>query len=289
MTNYGVVRSSFVCCDSIIEQTNFLNETECVPFHNAFLLASWASNLYGKIVPITCSNKDLYSEFQFPTKVEKTNSNGIKYYECCKKGSKTSPFIEDSKFKLTVYPQIAVSTIAVLSLLILTTAMFIPLWLYFRENCESTNNNNATTITHTNTNTNRSTYRTRSTITQRPTIKQVYSGYNLYLIYLAIPDMILNIILLGTYISYTGQKYVPTFSGAIISDLSNNPFEGAFVLACSTANLVRIIISLLDSDMNCCMYSPMSYNTNSVLPKYKLLTKKQFFSFRINSPSSPSI
>jgi hypothetical protein len=286
MTNYSAARLPFVCCDSIIEQTNFLNETECVPFYDEFLLASWALNLYGKIVPITCNNKDLYSEFQFPRKVEKTNSYGIQYYECSKTGSKTSPpFIKDSIFKLTVYPQIAVSTIAVIFCMVIITAMFIPLWLYLRENCESTNNNNTTTTTNTRTDLNRSTNAnlstgsTRSRTTQRPTIKPVYSGYNLYLIYLAIPDMILNILLLGMCISYTSQKYKPTFSGVIIVDKSNNPFEGAFVLACSTANLVGIIISLLDSYMNICLYSLMSYNTNSLLQKYKILIKRNSFPF----------
>ena len=73
MTNYGTVRLSVLCCDSIIEQTtNFLlDETDCVPFQNAFLLPSGALNLYGKIIPMIWSNKDLYSEFQFPRKVEK--------------------------------------------------------------------------------------------------------------------------------------------------------------------------------------------------------------------------
>ncbi|OEU12063.1 hypothetical protein FRACYDRAFT_244269 [Fragilariopsis cylindrus CCMP1102] len=98
---------------------------------------------------MTCSNKDLYSEFQFPRKVEKTNSYGIQYYECCKTGSKVPPFIDDYTFKETVYPQIALSTVAVLSLLLLITALFIPLWLYLRESCKSTNNNNTTTTTDT--------------------------------------------------------------------------------------------------------------------------------------------
>ena len=73
MTNYGTVRLSVLCCDSIIEQsTNFLlDETDCVPFQNAFLLPSGALNLYGKMIPMIWSNKDLYSEFQFPRKVEK--------------------------------------------------------------------------------------------------------------------------------------------------------------------------------------------------------------------------
>jgi hypothetical protein len=57
------------------------------------------------------------------------------------------------------------------------------------------------------------------------------SGYNLYLVYLAIPDMILNIFLLWMYGSFVNQKYNPIFS-IIIVDWTNDPLEGAFVIAC---------------------------------------------------------
>ena len=133
-----------------------MKQTVHVPSQHAFLFPSGALHL--KNIPMTCSNKDVYSEFQFPRKVEENKLiwYAIQYYECCKTGSKVQPpFIDDYTFKETVYPQIAVSTVAVLSLLLLITALlFIPLWLYLRESCESTNNNNTTTTTDTRTNPN---------------------------------------------------------------------------------------------------------------------------------------
>jgi hypothetical protein len=258
MENYGA-RESIVCCDFNIDQSNnitngFLDVTECVPFRNEKYMPSWAGDIYGHIFPISCNNNGIYNEFQFPSLVKKTNEYGIQYYECCKTGSKTPPFIHNSKFKLTVYPQIAVSAIAVLSSLLLVTALLIPLWLHVvGENHESTNKNTTTNSSTSQNSTQILSSRNRPTLTQHNTsigsyrrtssqgsILPCFSGYNLYLVYLAFPDMILNIFLLGMYSSYVNQKYNPIFSGVITVDESNNPFEGAFVIACSTANLVRI-------------------------------------------------
>jgi hypothetical protein len=110
----------------------------------------------------------------------------------------------------------------------LITALSIPLWLYARKIYEESTNTNTRSRVNRSKNTNAS--------TDLP-----FSGYNLYLIYLAIPDMILNIYLLGMYSSYTNQKYNHNFSGLIIRDWTVESFEGAFVVACSTANLVRIL------------------------------------------------
>jgi hypothetical protein len=223
-----------------------------------------AGDVYGHIFPISCNNKGIYSEFQFPRLVEKTNPYGIQYYKCCKTGSKTDPYVQNNSFKITVYPQIAVSAVAVLSLFILITALIIPLCLHvLRGNGDLTKNN-------TTSNTSSSQYSSqiissekRPTLTEHPTtgsyrrssqgsIQTPFSGYNLYLVYLAIPDIILNIYLLGMYSACANQKYNPEFSGVIIQDLTYAPFEGAFVIACSSANLVRILV----------MFDISLYNTN---------------------------
>jgi hypothetical protein len=118
-----------MCCDSILEQSNitinFLDDTECVPFRNEMYMPSAGWNSYGKIAPIMCNNKGIYSEFRFPGIIKKINySSGIyNHYKCCKAGDKTPPFIQDFTFKMMIHPQIAVSTIAVLSCMILIAAM----------------------------------------------------------------------------------------------------------------------------------------------------------------------
>ena len=141
---------------------------------------------------MSCNNEGIYSEFQFPRIVDETISPSFYHYECCKTGSKTLPFLQNATFKWTIYPQIAVSIISVISCMVLIIALLIPLWLHARNIYKESTNTNTNTRLHvnrsrpTNTNTNAST-------------DPPFSGYNLYLIYLAIPDMILNIYLLGMY------------------------------------------------------------------------------------------
>ncbi|OEU09689.1 hypothetical protein FRACYDRAFT_247946 [Fragilariopsis cylindrus CCMP1102] len=246
MANWGKMES-FVCCDSIIEPTdnktiNFVDETECVPFSDENYLASTVGTSYGLIIPMSCNNKGIYSEFQFPKIVDQTVSPSFYHYECCKTGSKTLPFLQNATFKWTIYPQIAVSIISVISCMVLIIALLIPLGLYARKTYEESTNTN--TSTSTNTNTRSCVNRSRPTNTNaNASTDPPFSGYNLYLIYLAIPDMILNTYLLGIYSSYANQKYDHHFNGLIIHDRTFHPFEGAFVIACSTANLVRILFA----------------------------------------------
>ena len=242
MANFGKMES-FVCCDSIIEPKNnetinFLDETECVPFSDGNYLPSTVWNFYGLIIPISCDNKGIYGEFQFPRMLDETNDYGIYHYECCKTGSKTPPFLQNATFNWSIYPQIAVSIISVISCMVLIIALLIPLLVQARRIYEESTNTNTSTNTDTRSRVDRS--RPTNTNTNAST-DLPFSGYNLYLIYLAIPDMILNTYLLGRYSSYANQKYNHHFSGLIIHDWTIEPFEGAFVIACSTANLVRTL------------------------------------------------
>ena len=246
MTNFNRVMESFMCCDSIIEHTNndtvnFLLDTECVPFSDESYVESVAGgNVYGRIRPIFCDNKDMYSDFRFPRNVIIKNYLGIYYfhhYECCKTGSKKPPFIEDHTFRRTVYPQIAVSTVAVISCILLITALLIPLWLHVRKKRESVN-------THTSVNSPTNTNQITGTNIRRTqgTMQSSFSGFNLYLVYLAIPDMILNIFMLGMYSTVANQKYNPTFNAVFIFQWKNHSFALAFAMACTEANLVRILL-----------------------------------------------
>jgi len=230
MANFGQMES-FMCCDSIIEPTNnktinFVDETECVPFSDVNYLPAIVGNSYGVIHPISCNNKGIYSQFQFPRRGDETNISGIYNYECCRTGSKTRPFRQNATFNWTLYPQIAVSIISVIFCMVLIIALLIPLGLYARKIYKKSSNTNTNTRLRVN----------RSKKTNAST-DLPFSGYNLYLIYLAIPDMILNTYLLGMYSSYANQKYNPHLDGVIIHDRTVKSFEGAFVIACSTANL----------------------------------------------------
>jgi len=225
------VVQSYSCCDSIInnngKQTpNFLNITECVPYQNKNYekMRIW-NNLYGRIYPFDCN----YLNYQY------TNKNG----ECCKTEQASYHFNQDAAFMMTVYPQIMLSSIAVIACTILIVALLIPLWLHWRVKQAAVNVPVSTT-------------RAANTRLQQAAAASTYSSYNLYLVFLAIPDCVLNLYLLGMYGSYANQQYNPKISGAIIMDsrekaltimdnddydVGENAFEPAFILACSTANL----------------------------------------------------
>jgi hypothetical protein len=256
---------SFVCCDSIVNEnendnytSNFLEETKCVPYNNEFYEPAFVTiNTYGMIEPVTCDEPE--SRFGFPRLVEYNKSDYYQYFECCKIGPGSGPFILDSAFKQTVYPQIAISTMAVISSAGLIVALLMPLFIPILTKLRSQKSQPTDMITD---NGPRNT-RTRSPRSPVP----AYSSYNLYLVYLAIPDLILNLYLLIMYGSYANQKFNPNYYGIIISvdgEDSSVAFEGPFIIACSTANLyLNCVISyevliLLRNSNQAIRYSPPS-------------------------------
>ena len=116
---------SYVCCDTIIDDyndngtANFSNSTECVPYHLGYVEA-YALNFYASLRPIFCENDEMGSDFQYPKYID-----GSTYYECCKTQHKgTKSFVQDAAFYATLYPQIILSSLAVLLCTILIIALF---------------------------------------------------------------------------------------------------------------------------------------------------------------------
>lgn len=203
--------SSYMCCDSGSDEnktTDFLDDTECVPYHNEFY-----EQIYSNTA--TCIFPD--GEFQFPHII----SEGRGIWKCCKTRPAPPILQTVSEFKMTMYPQIAISSIAVVSCVIMILGLSIPLLMQFK---------------------NQKTQRTQQTHRRARGLEPWYSTYNLYLVYLAIPNLVLNLYLLGIYRSDAYQRFDPEFHGAVVDDLDYNSneisgFEGAVVLGCSTANL----------------------------------------------------
>ena len=124
----------------------------------------------------------------------------------------------------TVYPLIVVSTIAVFVCLLLILALLIPLFLNLKKKMKQTRDEIANKSTRT-----RSTTRTNSNTSvnrrQQNTSVPSYGSYDLYLVYLAIPDLILNITVL-------------ILCGCIVNqEVHNVNYIYAIVMGCSTANL----------------------------------------------------
>ena len=150
----------------------------------------------------------------------------MKGYGCCKTVDEdTKPFIEDTAFYATLYPQILLSSFAVIACTILIVALMVPLVDYLRKQSSMRS-------THPNTVIMTSATSSASTCN--------YSSYNLYLLYLALPDLILNAYILVMYCSYANQIDNHDFNGLIIIDEytdAGGVFEVSILVSASTANL----------------------------------------------------
>ena len=220
LVTYNNVKS-FICCDTIIENNNitiqFLDDIECVPYlNNNYREATIQPNRFGELHPAFCNDPE--PGFQYPKYI----SNGGGTYECCKTADEAMPpFIEDAAFYATLIPQIILSALAGVLSAILIVALLIPLIKYLNEQARNGSSRTATI----------------SSASARSTSN--FSTNNIYLLYLALPDLALNVYILWMYCGYANQKFDPKFSGIVVVDLMNTgyAFENALIAACSTANL----------------------------------------------------
>ena len=199
------------------------------PFNENYDEANIESNAFGAIWPLACNHPD--TGFIHPNYIE-DSGRGTRY-ECCKSSHDevTGPYITDSAFNGTIYPQIVFSTIACICCTILIIALLIPLVKHLLPRTRATTQRTSPAMATTT----RTIANTPSTTTSR---KSDYSTYNLYLIYLCVPDLILNVYLVVMYSSYALGYYNPNFSGLVILDGDgNDEFEESFILSTSTANL----------------------------------------------------
>ena len=189
-------------------------------------------NTFGDLQAMNCYN-DVY---RFP-QVTSVSGNTAQY-QCCStqqdnNSTSNGSFVTDSSaFKATVWTQFTLALIAsMMSLVIIYT---ISVSLYQKH--KPTNNKN-------------------SRARRRPSGPD-YSTYNLYLVFLAIPDLIYNLFMLG-----------------IVSDNYQNgwiPANDALISACATVNMyMNVIIAyevmiLLRRTKNCQRYTPPSYKKASI-------------------------
>ena len=194
----------FVCCDSkIMTTTNFLNITECLPYtnHENYNSGIVIPNEFGYIVPRRCDHSE--TGYIYPN-----YTAGDLFYECCNSDEHVGPYTVDSAFKGTVYPQIILSFLASTLCTILILALLVPLVKHLRQQYS----------------------RTTGTPTSAST-RTEFSSYNLYLLYLALPDLILNAYLFVIYISYAMEIYNPDFHGETVAYFNKGwAFEGAFII-----------------------------------------------------------
>jgi hypothetical protein len=236
-------------------------DTECVPYSDQYYAETRTQNMFGHLSAMTCDDPE--SGFIYPKPITYKGNIGwaddYSHYECCKTPPQQSNtqiqyFIQDKAFKTTVYPQLIVSFLAVIACIFLIIGMIIPLCYLKMKNGttghttgriksrtgstteSSTNYATATTSTRSNNIASRRRSSAASTRTSKANLTS-YSSYNLYLVYLALPDLILNIYLLGMYSSYVNQKHNSNFYGIIISNKNHVSFSLCVSLSLSKAKV----------------------------------------------------
>ena len=220
--------AAYICCDTMLDNNSsnnnnnitiqFLDDIECVPYNNKnYREAKITPNRYAGLHPIFCDDPE--PGFHYP---KYSSNGGGTTYECCTTANKAiPPFIKDTAFYATVIPQIILSALAGLVCTILSIALLIPLIQQWQDHAR----------------TGSSTTTMASSASAHGTGN--FSPYNMYLIYLTLPDLALNVYLLWMYCGYAHQTFDPHFSGIVIAGFANTGYalENAMIVACSTANL----------------------------------------------------
>jgi uncharacterized membrane protein (DUF485 family) len=187
---------------------NFLDEIDCVPyFCNDQDYDCLSTNYYGRLEIMQCYDGIYNDTFIYPRSVAK--SRHVVRFECCKIGPHKQLLpMETTSFILTFWIQLPVSSIALISSLILMISLLLPLLLK-----KSKRYNNNTGGAASRPTTSRRQRIPRQTSQQR--IHRKYSSYNLYLVFLAFPDILFNVFMVWR----------------CISDLSGHAFDAEWALA----------------------------------------------------------
>jgi len=238
-----------------VSVTKNLQEEECIYTTNSKV----PYNTYGRLFAMKCDDNQIgltSLEFPFPKPTEKfgtLNDYGY-FYQCCRTGP-GQHFIQDTAFNWTLYPQIIISCISSFISALLAVALTIPLWRWLQYK-----KGNPSTLTkrqrqqqqqqqHNNNN--------QSSSNQHQQTE--YSSYNLYLVFLSLPDFILNVYLANKYGQYASDSYDTNHWSAphIIANVEDQVAvlrESTIVLSCACANLYlnaivayEVLVLLTDS------------------------------------------
>jgi len=201
--------------------TDFLDDLECVPYRNEFYDAAIVKNDIGTLNIISCDVPD--GDFWFPRPV----GEGIttRQYQCCKNGPAIPPFVQDSAFKITLYPVVALNCVAAVASAIVAIGLLIPLLIQLKNGFRhSVLSRTRSTPYSDHTQSNITLNHSPSNITpgnssthQRATSQiGYYNTFNLYLVYLALFDFIHSLCFVVWFGSYINQEFDPGFYHDIV-------------------------------------------------------------------------
>jgi len=197
--------NSVLCCDREIETTNqdFLEVTDCVPYRNMVYDVAIARNTVGQLRPVTCD----VPGFGLPVAQSQEEFEVTGRYQCCTNGSADialPPFVHDKAFRISVYPQIFFWTVASVVSAIVAIALLVPLVVQlangrYQKARESSRSS-----------------RKRSLSLRSGTGESQYSIYNLYLVYLAVVDLLFSLARLTVFGGMANQEYNPSYYAAAV-------------------------------------------------------------------------
>jgi len=263
---YGHLES-YICCDEELLQPNDNNtslgginnffdddddDVDCVPYLciDIFDYNCISKNRYGVLETMTCKDTLYDGIFIYPKVVvaTTTNNNNEIRFECCKTGTETHLLPTNTQaFKLTYGIQLVLSSITLVFLLVLTIGLLRPLVMKALLKCKKSEETTTPSASSTTlaTTTTRSFRRRRQSQQLRDQQKQQqpYGAYNLYLVYLLLPDLVSNIFMLSRCSkAFTGKTFNATlmvlhWDGISVDDID---YSGADVIlwTCMTANLM---------------------------------------------------
>jgi len=207
------IEDSFLCCNSNTNntignetttrnETNFLEDTQCVPYRNEYYQASKIHNRVGSIPFISCD----FTEGDFPFARLQDGPAGL--YHCCKDGPEMQNiYVKDSAFKISTYLPFILFIIGAIISAVVFSGLLIPLLVQLKEK----------------------TYRIGS-----------YSPYNMYLVCLSFFDMVgcvSGAVVHG--IPLVGD-FNPNFNGAFVKQQQNtesSPIGRTMMVSSANANI----------------------------------------------------
>jgi len=213
--------------DSSLGGYGFSEPANCYP--QLFCGSCTVKNTFGNVQMMNCYN-DVYQYPQITMIV-----GNMATYECCQEqpSNSTSPFvISSTAYQATIWTQFALALVASCMSLLLIVAVG-------RSLCLARTNNKSQSVSR-----------------GRRTTAPNYSSYNLYLIFLAIPDLMYNLFMLG-----------------IVSESFDNgwlPHNDALITFCATLNqymsavIANEVLLLLQRTKQIQRYIPPSYKKAAI-------------------------
>lgn len=221
----------FLCCDdslsttvdedagnaTAILHTNDLDEeeVECVPYRNDLYEPATVQNRIGAIEEVSCNLEG----FSVPRLIDDDGgSSSPQRYQCCANGTAMPPFVQDSIFASNTYPIIALNCIAALASGIVVVALLIPLFLQLKDGSYQREQHRTGRQQSSSLQAPSSLWRSSHTSAPQTTPPRPpstlprdkapsFSTYNLYLVYLALPDLLYALYVIATHGSLANQKF----------------------------------------------------------------------------------